>query len=350
MDNLPSQGIASITMLAFSPDGSLYFARPATSQIMRLPPDGKGFFGPPQTFAADLPEPPNGLTYDDKDGPTWYVSSDTMIVRLRDRDGDGTVHGESEQEIIVKGLPGGVGRWLGNVRVGPDRRLYVAKGGACDTCTAADPRQGTLMSFTLDGSDMRVVARGLRDSYDFDWNPIDGTLYIVDNERPDLPAELNAITPDQLKSGQPVDFGWPRCAPDRKPVSQEIDPADCARTTPPVLTFPMGSHPMGAAFYTGQAFPVFKNNLFVALSGSWNGKTTTGFAVMRVTFGADGKLTGSEQWLPDQAMKPTLSDASLYRISFYPYHPTGIAFSREGWIYVSESEGQILRFRPRPAG
>src|SRR5262245_3642164 len=36
MDNLPSQGIASITMLAFAPDGSLYFARPATSQIMRL--------------------------------------------------------------------------------------------------------------------------------------------------------------------------------------------------------------------------------------------------------------------------------------------------------------------------
>lgn len=326
MDNLPAQGIASITMLAFGSDGSLYAARPATSEIIRLIPDGKGFFRPPQTFAANLPEPPNGLTYDDKDGPTWYASGDSMIVRLRDRSGDGSINGPDEQEIIVKGLPGGAGRWMGNVRVGPDRRLYVTKGSACDTCTQSDARQGTLMSFAPDGNDMRIVARGLRDSYDFDWSPIDGTLYIVDNARPDLPAELDAITPGQLNGGQPVDFG----------------------TTVPILTFEMGSHPMGVAFYEGAAFPAFKGNLFVALSGSWNGKTTTGFAVMRVIFSPDGKLTGSEQWLPDQVMKPTLSDASLYRISFYPYHPTGIAFSPEGWIYVSESEGQILRFRPRP--
>src|SRR5262245_22446928 len=59
-----SPGIASISGIAFGPDGSLYFARPATSEIMRLANDHNGIFGEPQRFASGLSEPPNGLAYD----------------------------------------------------------------------------------------------------------------------------------------------------------------------------------------------------------------------------------------------------------------------------------------------
>src|SRR5437899_1731478 len=40
-------GIASITALTFGPDGSLYFARPATSEIVRLKPDADGILAAP---------------------------------------------------------------------------------------------------------------------------------------------------------------------------------------------------------------------------------------------------------------------------------------------------------------
>src|SRR5258707_15855503 len=109
-------GIAAITALTFGPDGSLYFARPATSEIVRLKPDADGFlsapYPPPQVFASHLPEPPNGLTYFEG---AWYVSGDTTITRLRDTTGSGTTN---EQQIIVRDLPGGVGGWLGNIRAG----------------------------------------------------------------------------------------------------------------------------------------------------------------------------------------------------------------------------------------
>src|SRR5260221_10625002 len=58
-------GIASITALALGPDGALYFARPATRQIVRIMPDSSGFITaamPPeqaQVFAANLTEMPN---------------------------------------------------------------------------------------------------------------------------------------------------------------------------------------------------------------------------------------------------------------------------------------------------
>jgi Glucose / Sorbosone dehydrogenase len=337
VDGLRSQGIASISGLAFGTDGSLYFARPATREIFRLPSDHNGSFGPPTLFASLLPEPPNGLAYDAV-GNAWYVSADTTITRLRDANGDGIA---DEAKVIVKDLPGGTGGWLGNIRVGPDRRLYVAKASSCDACIESDPRRAALLSFALDGSDAQVVARGLRDSYDFDWNPADGTLYIVDDERSTMPAELNALKqPD-------ADFGWPRCDYAGQPVQgiPGASVAACQRTLRPVLTFDLGSHPAGISFYQGQAFPAYRGGLLVALSGSWNAPAITGYELLLVRFDASGKPT-SKRLLPNTPRNST--DASLDRTSFYPYHMTAIAISPEGWIYISVAEGRIYRFRPMP--
>jgi glucose/arabinose dehydrogenase len=334
VETLESQGIDSISGIAFGPDGSLYFARPATSEIIRLAPDGKGFFAAPQVFASKLPEPPNGLAYDAV-SDTWFVSADTTITRLRDTNHDGVA---DEQQVIVSGLPGGAGGWLGNVRIGPDRRLYVAKASSCDACIESDPRRAALLSFALDGSDMQIVARGLRDSYDFDWNPADGTLYVVDNERPTMPAELNAVR----KAGE--DFGWPACDSSGMPVPGLAEPDQCAAAASPTIRFDAGSHPTGVSFYRGSAFPPYQGGLLVALSGSWNTPTLAGYEMLFIPF--DGGNPGAPvRILPDTPRNT--ADASLIRTSFYPYHMTAMAISPEGWIYVSIAEGRIYRFRPR---
>ncbi len=326
VDNLVTQGIASISALAFGPDGSLYYARPATSEIVRLKPDGRGFFEVPQIFATNLPEPPNGLTYADG---AWYVSGDTTILRLRDQNGDGLA---DNQQILVHDLPGGAGGWLGNIHVGPDHRLYVAKASSCESCTESDPRRASLLSFALDGSDPKVVARGLKDSYDFAWNPATGTLYIVDNERTTQSAELNIL--DKNSSSAIPDFGWPRCG------------KDCAGTVPPAVTFDAGSAPRGIVYYQGTAFPAFQGNLLVTLAGSWNAPTTVGHALMLIPLRPDGQPNPPQQILPYNPGK-TLSDTSLDLTSFSPDHPGALAISPEGWIYIAMPEGRIYRFRPR---
>jgi hypothetical protein len=270
VERLESHGVASISGMAFGTDGSLYFARPATREIIRLAPDGKGRFLSPQIFAANLEEAPGGLVYDSVER-AWFVSADTTIIRLRDKTGDGRA---DEQQVIVRDLPGRVGGWLGNIRIGPDRRLYVAKGSSCDACAETDPRRGALLSFALDGGDMRIVARGLRDSYDFDWNPADGRLYIADNERPTMPAELNMVPAQVPPDG--ADFGWPRCNP-RGQFVANINANSCANTQLPVLTFDPGSHPTGMIFYQGEAFSDYHGKLLLALSGSWNAPTISGY-------------------------------------------------------------------------
>ena len=51
------------------------------------------------------------------------------------------------------------------IALGPDGRLYLGSGSTCDVCTEKDRRSGAILSFRQDGSDLRVVARGLRNPF-----------------------------------------------------------------------------------------------------------------------------------------------------------------------------------------
>ncbi len=69
LDNLTAQGIASIWGMAFDADNNLYFARPATGQIVRMA-SRAGRFEPPQPYADGL------------DFPQWISCESTgCIVR-----------------------------------------------------------------------------------------------------------------------------------------------------------------------------------------------------------------------------------------------------------------------------
>jgi glucose/arabinose dehydrogenase len=224
----------------------------------------------------------------------------------------------------------------------------VAKAASCLSCVEDDPRRAALLSFAPDGSDMRIVAVGLRNSFDLGWNPADGVLYIADDERPGMAAELNALRDFAGESS--ADFGWPYCDPTGAPVAGVSDASStrCETATLPAITFDAESRPAGMVFYEGDAFPEYRGSLLVALSGSWNATTIAGYELVRVAFDADGQPTQVLRVLPFTTR--STSDASLIRTSFYPYRLTGLAISPEGWIYVGVAEGRIYRFRPMPGG
>src|SRR5207237_478813 len=65
------------------------------------------------------------------------------------------------RHVVVKGIPFGEHQ-QDNVVVGPDGRLYWGSGSTCDVCHERSPRSAAILSLRPDGSDLRVVARGLR--------------------------------------------------------------------------------------------------------------------------------------------------------------------------------------------
>ena len=177
------------------------------------------------------------------------------------------------------------------LRFGPDGWLYVPVGAPCNVCLP-DARHGLIARIRADGSGYEVIARGVRNSVGFDFDPATGELWFTDNGRDhmgdDLPSdELNHAP----RAG--MHFGFPYCHQGDTP-----DPGfpgrDCTEFTPPAAR--LGPHvaSLGMRFYTGGQFPPeYRGNIFIAEHGSWNRSRKIGYRVKRVIV-KDGKVLRQE--------------------------------------------------------
>src|SRR5207253_513284 len=96
------------------------------------------------------------------------------------------------------------------VAFGPAGQLYVPVGAPCNVCAPPGPLHATITRLDLAGGRPEVVARGVRNSVGFDFDPATGDLWFTDNGRDWLgddqpPDELNHLT----KVGE--HFGFPFC-------------------------------------------------------------------------------------------------------------------------------------------
>ncbi len=99
------------------------------------------------------------------------------------------------------------------IALGPDGLLYVPVGAPCNVCEKQDERYASIMRMKLDGSELEVFARGVRNTVGFDWHPETGDLWFTDNgadwlgdDRP--PDELNRAPKKGLHFGYPYCHGW----------------------------------------------------------------------------------------------------------------------------------------------
>ncbi len=222
------------------------------------------------------------------------------------------------------------------MQIGPDDRLVVGIG-------ASETESGAVVSVARDGSDRQVIATGLRNPLDIAWNPHSGDLWIADSRGKG--AGYDAIFRVPAESASPPDFGYPNCLDGTESACAEVDA--------PAFTFEDQSTPSSLAFYTGDEWPFWTGDLFVALAGSWNRVVPSGYAIAALDFTAEAVLSGdSEIVMPNSEttwMADSLDGFSLNELGFFPEHPVDLVFDQQGWLYVALSEGRIYRLRPRPA-
>ncbi|HEY5703790.1 MAG TPA: PQQ-dependent sugar dehydrogenase [Gammaproteobacteria bacterium] len=203
-------------------------------------------------------------------------------------------------EVIYDQLPDKAHHGWRYIEFGPDEKLYVTVGVACNICDAKEP-EGTILRMNPDGSDVEIFARGQRNSVGLGFHPTTGVLHFTDNNT-DLmgddipPGELNAAP----KPG--MHFGFPYYAGGDIQHRKWKDKTPPQEVTFPVVEFAAHAAPLGVEFYTGDMLPAaYKNTAFVAQHGSWNRSTPIGYRLMHVDFNDKGEVTGHrvfiEGWL-----------------------------------------------------
>jgi glucose/arabinose dehydrogenase len=267
-----ARGLAHPTAMAYGPDGRIYVTQDGGTLVAI-----RRATRSPQVLVRGL-RTPLGLAWS---GSKLFVSEQGRLERFELR--GGRLEG---RRVLVRGLPFGRHQ-QDNVVVGSNGRLYWGNGSTCDVCRERDRRSATVLSLRKDGSDLRVVARGLRNPYGLAFQPGTGRLYATVNGQDEIgtpsdpePAEMLVV----VRRG--AFYGWPRCWPNARTLHLS---GSCRGVAAPTAYLEPHSSADGLAFYTGHSFPrSYRGNVFVAEWGEYL-SNRFGRRVVRVQLAPNGR-------------------------------------------------------------
>ena len=221
---------------------------------------------------------------------------------------------------------------------GRDGNIYMSVGGAADDI-AQKPRnhQGKIVRLHDDGTvpaDNPFVGRdgfrpeiwtlGHRNVLGLAVNPVTGEIWVSENG-PQGGDEVNV-----LKAGG--NYGWPIVT-----FGREYSGARISRETwhegmeSPIVFWMPSIAPSGIAFYTGDRFPHWKNNLFVA--GLQSGRIQGTGQLQRIVF--------NERW--EHIRLESFFLELRQRIRTVRQGPDGLLY-----LLTDEDDGALLRIEPAP--
>jgi glucose/arabinose dehydrogenase len=234
---------------------------------------------------------PNGLAFHNG---TLYIAELSQISKIDNIEAQ--LDKPPKPTVIYKDLPKDEAHGWKFIAIGPDSKLYLEVGQPGNN-VLHDSAHGQIRRINLDGTGAEVVARGVRHSVGFDWNPVNKQLYFSDNGRDwmseDVPEdELNRVT----KVGE--HFGAPYCYQGNLPDPEFGWGHKCSEFTPPVALTGPHSAGLGLRFYTGDMFPKkYKNAIFLARHGSWNRTNKFGGDVVAIFLNKDGTVKSMEPFI-----------------------------------------------------
>jgi glucose/arabinose dehydrogenase len=228
-------------------------------------------------------------------GSDLYVADTDAVLRFAYQPGQTRVTGPGQKLVD---LPGGPidHHWTKNVVAGADgTKLYVSVGSnsnVAENGMAAEDGRAAVWEVDRASGAHRVFASGLRNPVGMAWQPVTHALWVSVNERDEIGSDL---VPDYMTAVHDGAFyGWPYSY-----YGQHVDTRAPARpdlvATAIAPDYALGPHTasLGLCFSRPGALPAgFTQGAFVGQHGSWNRKPRSGYKVIFVPFGADGRPDG----------------------------------------------------------
>lgn len=313
--------IGGARFMAPAPNGDLLVSVPGSGKVVLVRPNGAG---DPlvSNFVTGL-NSPHDIVFHAIGGTMYlYISEVNQVNRYVYTNGDLT---GQQRQIIITGLPTG-GHNLKNIALDGNHKLYVSIGSSCNVClgdTQSNPKRAAIYQYNADGTGPVLFAEGLRNAEGLDFIPGTNTLWVVVNNRDDIPYPFNdgsgnygqVITsyvdnhpPEEFAQvNQGGNYGWPFCNPNPDMASGYVDmPFDldydlnrtgsvnCGSMNRINMGFQAHSAPLGLKFFQNTAVPAaYQPGAAVGLHGSWNRSVKTGYKVIYFPWDNAAQLPGT---------------------------------------------------------
>ena len=365
-------------MEAWTPEGNLLVSEPNDGRIMELRPDKAGT-ATATTLLSGLTSP-QGVDFARLGGKWVLYIAETDRIDRYPWGPDGI---DRTRTVIAAGLPdqdpgGDDVHRMKDVTVAADGTVYFNVGSSSNANPddrTMSPQRSVIMAVRPDGSDLRVVERGVRNGEGLAVAP-DHTVWTAVNERDNIPypshgayatesdafgkvirAYVNNHPPDEVvpvTAGR--DLGWPYCDPDQdksQPAGSMANvplvpnsvtnpggtALNCAALAPVEVGLPAHSAPLGMTFLEGSKIQApWSGGAVVAVHGSWDRQPPQAPAVL---------------WLAWNAAKGTLTPSTVLVGGFqnsdgsFWGRPVDAVPGPDGALYVSDDQaGAIYRLAP----
>ncbi|MES2546134.1 MAG: PQQ-dependent sugar dehydrogenase [Pseudomonadota bacterium] len=336
-------------MMALDKEGNLFVALAQANQVLMLPDANKdGVAEAPVVIAKNL-NAPNSLTFVND---ALLIANEDSVVKLTQKNGVW-----SAPQPFISNLAFGH-HTLKTIELGPDNHLYINIGSSCNVCVEDNATRATIQRYTLEGKPAGSLvtlgrhaadptwAKGLRNSQGFAWHPKTGAMFATNNGSDMRSGSKNGkvnddIPPEHLNRIEPgKHYGWPYCWGDPNNLKTMIQDPNfvgpdqfCQTATAPAITFISHSTPIGISFLDKTNWPAeYKNDAIVALHGSWNRQSPSGYKLVRVKFNGDKPTQVTDfatGWLSEKGVWG---------------RPIDVIVGADGALYVSDDRaGYIYR-------
>lgn len=231
-------------------------------------------------------------------------------------------------------VPGG--HWTRNLIASKDgTKLYVAVGSLTnigEKGMEAEENRACIHEYDLESGRSRIFAGGLRNPVGMAWEPEEGMLWTVVNERDGLGDET---PPDYLTSVRAGGFyGWPYCYWNR--VVDDRVPQDDAKLASALQPdYALGGHTasLGLCWLPDGTLPGFPAGMAIGQHGSWNRSKLSGYKLAFVAF-ENGKPVG----VPREILTGFLSADEKYSYG----RPVGVALAADGAVLMADDVGDVI--------
>jgi glucose/arabinose dehydrogenase len=332
-----ANGLAAPRLMRTAPNGDVFVAETGKGAIVVLHDNGPGKPARVATYASGLDEPFGLAFYPAGAAPRFlYVGTIGAVLRFPYRSGDVAARGLPE--MVVPRLPDGGGHRTRDVVFSRDgRKMFVSVGSASNDAEGGSDEtlRADILEFDPGGGGRRVLAAGVRNPVGLAIHPLTGDLWTAVNERDGLGDNLPPDYVTRVRNGAFYGWPWYYIGGHQDPRHKGEHPELARRVAVPDVLIQPHSAPLQLAIYTGRQFPVaYRNDLFVALHGSWNRAQRTGYKVVRVRL-RDGRPTGEYE---DFLTGFVTADGDVWG------RPVGVVVAADGSLLVSEdANGTVWR-------
>jgi len=359
--------VSGARFLAIAPNGDVLVSQPGSGRITLLRPDPVGGVPAQFAFATGLNNA-QGIVFQTIGSTTYlYVSEAHQVSRYVYLPGDTKAH---DRQVVVTGLPDGGNHPLKNIAFDSDGKLYVAIASSCNVCTSdttSSPQRAAIYVYNADGSGARLFAQGLRNAEGLAFLPGTRQLFVVMNNRDDLPYPVKDASGNYGKlmasyvDNHPPDlftsvrdggnYGWPFCNSnpdnglDRMPFDPDYDVnrdshVNCGAMDLPDKGIQAHSAPLGLSLLQGTTFATpYRNGAVLGLHGSWDRSTPTGYKVTWYS------LSGGRPGAATDLVTGWLDDVSH---SAWGRPVAAVADAAGGLLISDDSAGAIYRLTYAP--